>query len=1001
MAAETYRNAAGGLIDRGQPLSFSFDGQRHQGYAGDTLASALLANGRRLVGRSFKYHRRRGIFAAGSEEPNALVQLRQGARLEPNLRATQVELYDGLVATSQNRWPSLGFDMGALASLFAPLLPAGFYYKTFMWPAKRWMTYERPIRRMAGLGVSPVEPDPDHYEHRFAHADVLVAGGGPTGLAAALAAGRAGARVILADEPPRFGGSLKWTRTEIGGEPALDWVQAAVDELAAMPDVTLLGRATVAGYYDHNLLAIAERVADHVSESAAGVPRQRFWMVRVKQAVLATGATERPLVFADNDRPGVMLASAARTYVNQYAVRPGRRCVVVTNNDSAYQAAADLAKGGIKVEAVVDLRATVEAVVADVVAGLDIECLAGHAVVRTLGGRAVKGVELARLAEDGGLDGGGRDIACDLVCVSGGWNPTIHLHAQARGQARYDPDLASFVPGRPVQAERSAGASNGAFGLAECLRQGSEAGVEAVRAAGYEGAEAPVTPAVGDADAFGAIRPLWSIPFAPGRRGKRFVDLQNDVTAEDVALAVHEGYSAVEHLKRYTTLGMGTDQGRTSNVLGLAILASILERDVPSVGYTTFRPPYTPVPIGAFAGGETGSHFAPVRRSAMHVWHEKAGASFVAAGLWHRPQAYPRPGESLTQAIHRETRAVRQDVGIVDVSTLGKIDIQGPDSAELLNRVYINAWSRLEVGRCRYGVMLREDGMVFDDGTTSRLAEHHYLMTTTTANAGPVLQYLEYLLETVWPELDVHVVSVTEEWAAIAIAGPRSREVLARVSDNFDVSNEALPFMGVREGTIAGVPARLFRISFSGELAYEINVPADYGLGLWEALLEAGAPFDIFPYGTEAMGILRIEKGHVVGGELNGRSTANDLGFGRIQSTTKDFIGRRSLTRPGLADANRKQLVGLLPADGVTPIPRGGQLVLDPNQPPPVPMEGEVTSQCFSPNLGKPIGLGLLLRGRERHGESLFAASPATGETVAVEVTSPVFIDPEGTRLRA
>ena len=806
MSDQAFRNAEGGLIDRDRPLGFTFDGRRYQGFAGDTLASALLASGVRRVARSFKYHRPRGIFAAGEEEPSALVQLRLGARTEPNVRATRVELFDGLVATSQNCWPSADFDIGAATTWLSRLMPAGFYYKTFKWPGRLWPAYEHVLRNLAGMGVAPREADPDRYEHRFAHCDVLVVGGGPAGLAAAFTAGRAGARVIVADDGPDFGGSLAGGRELINGAPAMDWAAAAVAELAAMDEVTVVHRATVFGYYDHNALAMTERVADHLAEPAPFQPRQRLVVVRAHQVVLATGATERSFVFADNDRPGVMLASAARTYANRFAVRAGQRCVVFTNNDTAYGAAADLAAAGIEVAAIVDARPGDPGPAAAKAIATGIERLAAQAVVATHGGRELTGVEVAPLNEAGdGLGDSSRRLDCDLLCVSGGWNPAVQLHAQAQGRPVYDEMLAAFVPGPSVQAERSAGSAKGTFTLAGCLADGVEAGAEAARKAGFDGAETPPVPTCEDEGEAAPMRALWSVPSPPGRRRKRFVDLQTDVTEADVELAAREGYKSVEHLKRYTTLGMGTDQGRTGNVVGLAILARQLGADISGVSTTTFRPPYVPVTMGTIAGPEIGHHFQPVRRSALHGWHAAAGAAFVPAGLWLRSQYYRRPGEGMWDAIYRETVAVRKSVGVVDVSTLGKIDIQGADAAEFLNRVYINAWSKLGIGRCRYGVMLREDGIAFDDGTTSRLAESHYLMTTTTASAGGVMRHLEFFLQVVWPDLDVHIVSVTEEWAAIALAGPASRAVLERLTDDVDVGNEALPFMGVRQGTFAGV----------------------------------------------------------------------------------------------------------------------------------------------------------------------------------------------------
>lgn len=992
MSAQRHRLADGGLIDRSRPYSFTFNGRALQGYAGDTLASALLANGVSVVGRSFKYHRRRGIFSAGSEEPNALVQLETAARTEPNMRATQVELYDRLTAASQNCWPSLEFDINALTDVFSRFLPAGFYYKTFMWPRSWWMRYEQYIRNAGGMGVSPRTPDPDHYVHCHAHCDVLVVGGGPAGLSAALAAARAGARVILATEDFAWGGSLLAERAEIDGRPVLEWVRNSVAELAAHPDNTLLLRSSVFGYFDHNLIAIAQAVHPR----SAHAPRQCLWKVRARQAVLATGAIERPLVFADNDLPGVMLASAARAYLNRYAVKPGERAAVFTNNDSAYATALDLHRAGVAVSAVIDPRAQVTSELPTRARAAGIEVLAAHAVVRATGGRRVTGVQVAAM-ENGAIRGEPRELACDLLCVSGGWSPAVHLFSQSKGRLRYDERLAAFVPDVSAQAERSAGAARGSFALADCLAEGAQAGSAAAEAAGLRrvAVSVPGTTRVSEAP----LLPLWDIESEATRTAKRFVDLQNDVTTRDIALAAREGYYSVEHLKRYTALGMGTDQGKTSNINGLAILAAIIDAQIPEVGTTTFRPPYTPVTLGAIAGPEVGAHFAPVRETPMHDWHAQAGARFMNAGLWRRPMLYARPGESDLEATNREALAVRRAVGIVDVSTLGKIDVQGRDAALFLERVYVNRWRNLAVGKVKYGLMLREDGMIFDDGTTTRLGKQHFFMTTSTATAGRVMSTLEYWLQVHWPELDVRLTSVTDHWAAVALAGPESRTVLSTLT-SADASNDALPYMGYCEASVAGIPAQIFRISFSGELAYEISVPADYGLALWDALLEAGRPYGITPYGTEAMTVLRIEKGHFTGMEMDGRTTPGDVGLGGLVAADKDCIGKRSLDRPALRAPDRRQLVGLVPQDRSTTIPRGAQLVTDPQRALPNPIIGHVTSTCYSPTLGHPIALALLERGRERYGQTLFAMSPLTNSVVGVEATHHVFYDPKGERLR-
>ena len=992
---ERFRLPSGGTaIDRARSLSFSFDGKRMTGLAGDTLASALLANGVRLVGRSFKYHRPRGVFSAGPEEPNALVGLRRGPRHEPNTRATMVELYDGLEAQSQNRWPSLRFDLQGINDRLSPLLPAGFYYKTFMWPPKGWMTYEHYIRRAAGLGIAPVERDPDRYEHRSAHCDVLVVGGGPAGLMAALAAGRAGARVILCDERAELGGSLLRESSTVGDEPGAVWARRMVAKLATLPTVRVLPRTTAFGLFDHNMAALIERVADHLPAPLDHTPRQRRWTARARQIVLATGAIERPLVFAGNDRPGVMLASAARAYVRQYGARPGSRAVVFANNDAGYRTALDLAAAGIAVAAVVESRVGEASALGSQLSGVPV--LTGHAVVATHGRFGLAAVDVAPLAEGSAI----RRLDCDLLAVSGGLNPTVHLHCHAGGKLTWDEARLCFVPSTGRATVRSVGAARGAFGLGACLEEGARGGSEAAAAAGFA-TGAGVTPPLVSDEPVRAPQALWTVPTWAGRGGKRFVDIQDDVTVEDVGLAAREGYVSVEHLKRYTTLGMGTDQGKTANVNGLALLAQLRGDAIPAVGTTTFRPPFTPVTIGALAGREIGLHFMPIRRTAMHDWHVAHGAVMIETGLWMRPRCYPGAGETPAQAVAREAAHIRKAVGLVDVSTLGKIDVQGSDATEFLQRVYANAWANLPVGKARYGLMLREDGIVFDDGTTSRIAEHRYFMTTTTANAAAVLMHLEYFLQIVWPDLRVQVSSETEQWAAMALAGPQSRAVLARVVEGLDVSDASLPFMGVREARIAGLPVRVFRISFSGELAYEINTPADYGVALWEALLAAGAGEGIIPYGTEAMGVLRIEKGHVAGPELNGRTTPDDLGLGRLVSAKKpDFIGKHLRERPALKDAARLRLVGLVPADGTSKLRPGAQIVAEPVPTLPGKSLGHIASAAHSPVLGHSVALALVSGGLARKGETLYAAFPLEeGATVPVRVVDPVFVDPDGKRL--
>ena len=974
MTGQPFRLPEGGAIDRSQPIGFSFDGRRFEGYAGDTLASALLANGVHLIGRSFKYHRPRGILSAGTEEPNAIVQLESGRRAVPNLKATTVELYEGLAASSVNCWPSVGFDLMAVNDLAHRLIPAGFYYKTFMWPHGGWHVYERPIRRMAGLGRAPDGPDPDRYERMNAHCDVLVVGAGPAGLAAAREAGRSGARVVLADEDSLPGGTLL-------GSADTGWLGETTAELEALENVRMLTRTTVAGYFDHNFLIALERVTDRLGPHApAHLPRQRLWRIRAGRVVLATGALERPLAFANNDRPGVMLAGAVRAYVNRFAVLPGKRAVVVTDNDSAYATALDLHRHGVEIAAVVDLRPEAEAPPEAREAGLEI--LRGHAVVDTAGRRRVHAAHVARLDGDGSLAGPVRALPCDLIAMSGGWNPAAHLFSQSGGKLRYDEAFRGFLPERSPQAVRCVGAVNGALDAAACVREGRDAGTGEAAGAAHP----PGRPAKG---------PPWLVPArAKAGEARRFVDFQNDVTSADIALAAREGYESVEHLKRYTALGMGTDQGKTGNVPGLAILSETLGVSIPEVGTTTFRPPYDPVTFGAIAGRDVGSLADPVRRTPMHAWHEENGAVFEDVGQWKRPFYYPRPGETKDEAVARECLAVREAAGIMDASTLGKILVCGPDAREFLNRVYTNAWDRLEVGRCRYGLMLGEDGMVLDDGVASCLAPDRFLMTTTTGNAARVFAWLEEWLQTEWPELRVYLTSLTEQLATVALAGPDSRAILGALTDDIDLNREAFPFMSWREGRVAGLPARVFRIGYTGELSYEIAVPAGRAMDLWKALAERG----VTPFGTEAMHVLRAEKGYLaIGQETDGTVTPNDLEMEWILSRKKDFIGRRSLARKGMRDPMRKRLVGLRTEDPATVLPEGAQILAGPPSGPPETMIGHVTSSYMSAALGRSIALALVRGGRERKPGSVHV--PLDNGTVRAEICDPRFYDPEGARL--
>ena len=981
------RLAAGGLVDRAKPLDFSFDGRKLSGFVGDTLASALLANDVRLVGRSFKYHRPRGIVGAGTEEPNALVELRSGARREPNSRATTTELYDGLEAASQNRFPSLSFDLLAVNGLLSPFFGAAFYYKTFMWPKAAWeKLYEPAIRRAAGLGRAAEAPDPDSYEKANAFCDLLVIGSGPAGLMAALVAGRAGARVILAEEDFAFGGRLLSEKTPIDDAAPVAFVDKAMAELRGLPNVRLMLRTAIFGVYDGCYGAI-ERVGDHWAQPAPFAPRQIMWRIMAKRAVLAAGALDRPIVFGGNDRPGVMLAAPVQTYVNRFGVGPGRRMAFFANHDASWTAAFDAADAGAEVAAIIDPRGAATTALLDGAKSRGLRVILGGEVFATHG-KVLSAIDVY-------ADGKTERLAVDGLAMSSGFSPNVHLTCHHGGKPQWNESLATFVPGNAPRGMLVAGAANGLYGLASCLADGAKKGAQAATELGFS-ASAPTPPRAGDAPF--SLTPFWQVERS---KGMAFVDFQNDVAAKDVALAKKEGFVSVEHLKRYTTLGMATDQGKLSNVPGLAILANLLGKSIPETGVTMFRPPWSPVALGAFAGHHRGADFRPARITPTHALADELGAVFVEAGPWLRAAYFPRKGETnWRQSVDREVKAVRSSVGLIDVSTFGKIELQGPDVGNLLDRLYINTFSTLPVAKARYGVMLREDGFVMDDGTTARLSDDRWIMTTTTANAAKVSQHLEYCLQVLWPDLDVRAASVSEQWAQIAVAGPRARGLVAQIVDDAAaVGNENLPTMGAIETKVlGGVKARIFRLSFSGELGFEIAVPADKGEALARELLKIGAEWDATFYGLEALAVMRIEKGHVSGPELNGQTTASDLGFGRMASTKKDYIGAVMARRPALIDPERQGFVGFRPVDRSSVLRAGAHILAKGAAPLTENDLGYVTSATLSPILGNSIGLGFVKGGAARIGEIVRAWDGLRGDDIEIEICSPVFYDPKGER---
>ena len=1037
--SQNFRLPAGGRIDRSEPLSFTFDGRTYSGYRGDTVASALLANGVHLVGRSFKYHRPRGIVSAGVEEPNALIDCNVTAeekgQREANNRMTVTELRQGLTTESVNAFPSLNFDIGAVNTTLARFFPAGFYYKTFLVSTTMWHRLIEPvIRRAAGLGRSDETPDVARYDAHYKHADIVIVGAGPTGLQAARLAAQSGARVILCEQDSECGGSLLRDPVEIDGMDAELWTATVESELRSNPRVRVMTRTTLSGIFDHNMLTALERVTDHRDDPEGRAksngktkgkrrnkPRMRWHRIRTKQVVLATGAFERPLVFRNNDLPGIMFASAVETYLQRYAVAPGRRGLFVVNNDMALSAAIKAKEAGLDVT-VVDVRTDSHGENTERLLAMGVPIFAGHTLVTALGGKRVKGAEIAKMSDDGKtITGAVRKVSCDFIATSSGYNPIVHLHCQSGAKLDFDPSTQCFVPGEPLTATPtiSAGACKGIFGLNAALESGAAAAQQAVDALAASSVIAPPKKGRGkkkavtvstSAEAHSgdlAMRHIWILPSdKPTKKGGKFwVDFQNDVTAADLELAVRENFRSVEHIKRYTTLGMATDQGKTSNINALGILSDVMGLEIPEIGTTTFRPPYTPTTFGAIAGREPGRFLDVERVTPMHDWHVANGALFEDVGQWKRAWYYPRPGEKMNAAVDRECKAVRESVGLLDASTLGKIIVKGPDAAEFLNRVYTNKWLKLGIGRCRYGLMLGEDGMVMDDGVTARLGEDEYLMTTTTGGAANVLTHLEDYLQTEWTDLKVYLTSVTEQWAVASLNGPKARALLEELSEDIDLSPEAFKFMSWQDATVAGLPARIFRISFTGDLAFEINVPADKGMELWTTLMTVGRKYGITPYGTEAMHVLRAEKGFIiVGQDTDGSLNPYDMDMAWIVGNDKDdFIGKRSLTRKDMADPMRKQFVGIYTEDPKEVLPEGAHLVNLADAPKtaypksPVPMQGHVSSSYWSSAANRSIALGIVKGGLARKGETLVVPLE-DGRNVKVVLGDTVFFDQEGTR---
>ena len=981
-----FRRANKGLVDTNSKIKFQFDGKTYSGFKGDTVASALLANGVHLMGRSFKYHRPRGPVGAGFEEPNALVTVHRGkGQMTPNLRATTLEIYEGMDVRSQNRWPGLKFDVGGFNNIFSALFPAGFYNKTFMWPKSFWdKVYEPFIRNAAGLGPAPNEHDPDVYGSCYGHCDLLIVGAGPAGIAAALAAAKKDQRVILVDENARLGGSLLSSgEITIDGKPASDWLTHSLMTLEKADNVRIMPRTTAFGYYHDNFVALAERITDHIPNAQIGQVREVMHRIHAGKVILAQGAIERPLVFNGNDRPGVMLASAAQSYMGQFGVAVGKEVIVFTSHDSAYGSVFDLADSNIRIGAIVDARSAVSKDLLAAAQSKGIDVHIGAVISKTSGKTRISGAEIFNPAS-----GQKTNVKCDALLMSGGWTPSLHLWSQSKGSIKWDSETGVYLPDVANENCVCIAACNGDFGIAAALNAGAKAG--------------------GGRKKYDVSEPIWgsgevfdNLPnYIDDTKAKAFVDFQNDVTSKDIKLAVQEGFKSIEHVKRYTTNGMATDQGKTSNLNALEIAAKALGTEAPKVGLTTFRPPYTPTSFGAFCGYRTDELFEVTRKTAIDPWAEAQGAVFEPVSLWRRAWYFPKDGEDMHAAVARECKATRDSLGIFDASTLGKIEVVGPDAAKFMNIMYTNPWSKLGVGSCRYGLMLAETGYIYDDGVVGRLAEDRFHVTTTSGGAPRVYRLMEDYLQTEFPELDVWLTSTTEQWSVIALNGPNARKLIEPFVEGIDLTPDSFPHMAVREGKICGVPTRLFRVSFSGELGFEVNIPSHYGRQVWEILFEAGQKYNITPYGTETMHVLRAEKGFIiVGQDTDGTVTPQDAGMNWIVSKKKkDFVGKRSLQRTDLVSEGRKHLIGLLTEDPKIVLEEGAHIVADPNQPIPMDMLGHVTSSYWSESLGTSIAMALVKDGFNRMDETLYIPMPG-GVTHKAKVVKPVFYDPKGERL--